>query len=145
MNFTSLGLILLICVCNGFPVQIFFDIENDVYFKLYKRDSLTNYTIIHQNISESLPLDSFDPKIPTRICIHGYLASSGTIDQFREAFLNAGDFNFIIVDWTRGAFNVNYYVSKARITLVSKRYIIDLFIKVYKTNTIDRSQTNWHI
>lgn len=97
MRLTAIVFVLSLCVLDTFAGKVFFDTEKDVFFKLYKRENPTNFTILNQNSSQnSFPLDSFDPEIPTRICIHGYLASSGTIDQFREAFLDAGEFNFIV-------------------------------------------------
>lgn len=122
MRLTAIVAVLLLVACNVSSVKVFFDVEKDVFFKLYKRDNPTNFTILNKNSSGTYPLDSFDPNIPTRICIHGYLAKKKSIDRFREAYLNVGDFkfiNYILVDWTKGAFNVNYYVSKGRITLVS--------------------------
>lgn len=126
MHSIVIAAILLLCVGNSFSGKIFFEIEKDVFFKLYDRNNPENFTILnHKHYLESSPAESFEPKLPTRICIHGYLATEAYIDRFRKAYLNVGDFNFISVDWSRGAFNPNYYVSKDRIKYVSKTFPAD--------------------
>lgn len=109
--------ILLICVCSvhGFTK---FNANKDVILKLYKRESPTNFIVLNENNSTSF--DAFDPTLPTRIFAHGFSSSSITIENFRDAYLSAGNFNFIAIDWTISARHVNYFVVKTRMKSVSK-------------------------
>lgn len=61
--------ILSVYKCNAF------DANEDVIFKLYKRDNPTTFTLLRINDERSIPNDTlFDPELPTRIHIHGFLA-----------------------------------------------------------------------
>lgn len=79
----------------------------DVEFKLYKRESPTTYSVLKKNDWNPLKKPYFSKKIdndlPTRIYIHDYQVTDETIDRYREEILNFGNFNFIIVDWKKGA------------------------------------------
>lgn len=120
LNFLISSILLFnLCHCCKSSLSKF-DVDTDTIFKLYKRENLTNSHVLNKNESDEFSLDSLNLKIPTRIYAHGYLASKKSIKKFRDAFLNAGDFNFIAIDWTKGADNVNYFVAKARMKRVSK-------------------------
>lgn len=98
-----------------------FDADEDVIFKLYKRDNPTKYTILRINSERSiLNYTLFDPKLPTRIHVHGFLAKEEIIDRYREVYLSVGDYNFIVIDWLEGAFTLNYYMAKRRVSDVSE-------------------------
>lgn len=98
-----------------------FDADEDVIFKLYKRDNPTKYTILRINSERSILNDTlFDPKLPTRIHVHGFLAKEEIIDRYREVYLSVGDYNFIVIDWLEGAFTLNYYMAKRRVSDVSE-------------------------
>lgn len=106
-------LLLLVSVCNAF------DADEDVLFKLYKRDSPKKFTILDVNRSRIVSDARFDPELPTRIHIHGFLPKDEIIDRYRDLYLNNGDYNFIVVDWSEGAFTVNYYLARRRVKEVS--------------------------
>lgn len=122
--------ILLFHLCHCFNSK--FDVDTDTIFKLYKRENLTKFHVLNKNESDEFCLDSLDLQIPTRIYTHGYHATKKSIKKFRDAFLNAGDFNFIAIDWTKGADNVNYFVAKSRMKRVSKNGIIFEMVKCYQ-------------
>lgn len=133
MHSTSLILCLILtinCVCNCRA----FDADEDVIFKLYTRENLKNFTILKLDESRSIENDLFDPQLPTRVHVHGFLALERIIDRYREAYLSVGDYNFIVVDWLKGAYTLNYFMAKRRIKDVREiingtRASFDLFIK----------------
>lgn len=101
-----------------------FDADEDVIFKLYKREisreNPTNFTVIRINNQRKIPNDTlFDPDLPTKIHIHGFLAKEEIIDRYRQVYLSVGDYNFIVVDWMEGAFTLNYFMAKRRVKDVS--------------------------
>lgn len=108
-----------------------FDADEDVLFKLYKRENPTNFTILTINGSHLITGDTYDPGLLTRIHIHGFLPKKEIIDRYREVYLSVGDYNFIVVDWSEGAFTLNYYWAKRRVKDVSVKLI---FIKVNEEN-----------
>lgn len=107
-----LFLFLLVC-CKAF------DADEDVLFKLYKRDNPNRFTILSVDHSRIIADDLFDPELPTRIHIHGFLPKDEIIDRYRDLYLSHGDYNFIVVDWTEGAYTVNYYLAKRRVKEVN--------------------------
>lgn len=108
-----------------------FDADEDVIFKLYTRDNPTKFTvlsILNVNGSRSVSDDSFDPSLQTRIHIHGFLPKEEIIDRYRQVYLSVGDYNFIVVDWTEGAYTLNYYYAKKRVKDVSSKTKITFFL-----------------
>lgn len=97
-----------------------FDADEDVIFKLYKRDEPTKFIVLKINGERLNSTNPFDPELPTRVHIHGYLAEEEIIDRYRQAYLSIGDYNFIVVDWLEGAFTLNYFKAKKRVSEVSK-------------------------
>lgn len=63
---------------------------------------------------------NFDPIRPTRIFVHGYKSDTDLMDSYAQAYLNAGNFNFIAVDWLAGASTWNYLTAKDRVPEVGK-------------------------
>lgn len=111
----------------GFCESIGFDADEDVIFKLYKRDNPTNYTVLTINHERSIPNGTlFDPNLPTKIHIHGYLAKEEIIDRYRQVYLSVGDYNFIVVDWLEGAFTLNYFMAKHRVKDVSRKIRMEI-------------------
>lgn len=51
---------------------------------------------------------NWHPFRPTRIFIHGYYSDQGTLMSYARAYLERGDFNFIAINWLRGAKTINY-------------------------------------
>lgn len=106
-------LILFVFTCDAF------DADEDVIFKLYKREDAKNFTVLALNESRTISNDTFEPQLPTRIHIHGFLPKEEIIDRYRQVYLNAGDYNFIVVDWSEGASTINYISAKNRVNAVS--------------------------
>lgn len=94
-----------------------FDVENDVIFRLYTRGEDKMYYALKANDDEA-PISNtpFNPNRPTRIFVHGFRSKPKVIVRYAEAYLKLGDFNFIAVDWTKGASTYNYYSAKGRVS-----------------------------
>lgn len=121
MKLISVSLaILLLCVCKNKS----FSLYESMSFRLYKRELLTTFTLLNKNASELVKNELFDPKLPTRMYIHGYFGSEQGIENYSQHFLNVSDYNFIAIDWTKGARTINYYIAKARVPLVSSLFFI---------------------
>lgn len=123
--------VLLLCVSIlvfGVCFSKAFNADEDVIFKLYKRDNPTVFTVLQINQERSISNDSlFDPELPTRIHVHGFLAKEEIIDRYRQVYLSVGDYNFIVVDWLEGAFTLNYFMAKRRVKDVSEMWFSVLF------------------
>lgn len=76
--------------------------ERDMKFVLTTRTE--KGTVINMTM-ESIESSSFDRNHPTRITIHGWNGdgTSGVNELVIDEYLKKGDFNCIMVDWSRGA------------------------------------------
>lgn len=114
--------VLLFNVYHTDAFDLAFDADEDVIFRLYKREESATFSRLTINGDRSLSNDTlFDPKIPTKIHIHGYWGKEEIIDRYREVYLSVGDYNFIVIDWLEGAVTINYLLAKKRIKDVSER------------------------
>ncbi|KAG5338384.1 LIPP lipase, partial [Acromyrmex charruanus] len=87
------------------------------------------YTRNNPEIGQQLIIDDMDsvkksfwnPNHPTRFVTHGWHGNcDGGCTQIRDAFLNVGDYNIILIDW-RDAANHLYAISVKSAPLVSQR------------------------
>lgn len=101
------------------------DVEKYLFFRLYTREEPLIYKLreeyqeLNADNLPSISPTSFNPNRPTRIFIHGFRGKEKVILRYKEAYLNLGDFNFIAVDWTKGAATYNYLKAKNRVQSVS--------------------------
>lgn len=100
-----------------------FEANEDVQFELYTRESRKVYEVLDTHGEPQIAGSRFDASRPTRIFVHGYRSKRKVIDRYSEAYLNAGDYNFIAVNWIEGASTVNYYTAKGRVKDVSKKHV----------------------
>lgn len=63
---------------------------------------------------------NFNLSRPTRIFVHGFYSDSELMESYAKAYLNAGDFNFIAVDWLAGAKTLNYPKARHRVREVGE-------------------------
>lgn len=63
---------------------------------------------------------NWHPARPTRIFVHGYYSTEGTLTEYAEAYLNRGDFNFIGINWLKGAKTINYVRARHRVREVGE-------------------------
>lgn len=92
-----------------------FEANEDVQFELYTRDNRKIYEVIDTHGEPAIANTRFQATRQTRIFVHGYRSKRKVIDRYSEAFLNAGDYNFIALNWIEGASTVNYYTAKGRV------------------------------
>lgn len=97
-----------------------YDPKKDVKFLLYTRKNPTESQRIILNDETSLKKSNFNVTNPTRLLIHGWDTSNpagadmnllGTMG--RQAYLSAGDFNVVVVDWMACAQTINYLAACA--------------------------------
>lgn len=100
-------------------VRCDFDVEKDLIFRLYTREQIAVPFALKTSGSPLVSETTFNANRPTRIFIHGFKSKSKVIDHYPEPILSLGDFNFIAVDWTKGAQTNNYFVAKRLIRPVS--------------------------
>lgn len=98
-----------------------FDIENDLVFRLYTHEYPTGYSVLKANLE---PPNTFNPNRPTRFFIHGFKSSEPVLIRYKDAFLKAGNYNFIAVDWINGANTLNYLKAKGHVKPVSLNPIL---------------------
>lgn len=114
-----------------------FDVKRDVSFEMHCRSSnqstKTTLNDIDLNVldDKNFIFDSdqdiigvknctwnWNPNRPTRIFIHGYYSNRETFMQYAEAYLNRDDYNFIAINWLRGAKTINYVKARHRVQKV---------------------------
>lgn len=130
MQFLTIIIISLFCI----PINCGkFNPTNDIICEIYSRDSklFRNLTlqVLNETRQESKSIWfngdiendlQFDPKRPTRVFIHGYYSNRDTIQEYANAYLETGDFNFIAIDWLAGAQTLDYRKARSRVRTVGK-------------------------
>lgn len=114
-NMRRIDAMLLTLIVALLPLGNAFDANEDVQFELYTRESRKIYEVLDTHGEPAIAGSRFQATRPTRIFVHGYRSKRKVIDRYSEAFLNAGDYNFIAVNWIEGASTVNYYTAKSRV------------------------------
>lgn len=104
-----------------------FDADADISFRLFTRNGSVSYTVLTPANQPPIAETPFDVNRPTRIFVHGFRSKQKTLNRYSDAFMKAGDYNFIAVDWTKGANVYNYYSAKGRVKHVSINGIYCLF------------------
>lgn len=88
-------------------------------------------------LHRSTKLDGFLDDVPIKVLIHGYIASRyhSSIEPIKKAYLNAGNVNLMIVDWSQASYQM-YEVSRSLTSQVAIRIarILDEFLQI---NDID--------
>lgn len=119
-----------------------FDAKKHVLYEMYCRFSNeTTATTLHEidmNIlrNENLVVEgegdnrtvtsvqncrwNWHPNRPTRLFIHGYYSDQDTLKKYAKAYLKRDDFNFIAINWLKGAQTINYVKARYRIMEVGK-------------------------
>ncbi|GAB0092136.1 phospholipase A1-like [Sergentomyia squamirostris] len=95
----------------------FFNPETDVHFLLFTQSNPTNAQTVIRNNAASLAASNFNPSHPTRFLHHGWNGSPNANSQtmVRDAYLQHGNFNVFIVDWSAGAGTINYITARNRV------------------------------
>ncbi|XP_053985508.1 pancreatic triacylglycerol lipase-like [Hylaeus volcanicus] len=79
------------------------DLENRVFFYLYTRENPKDFEQLKVDDIDMLKRSKFDASKPTKFITHGWINSymSKACVAIRDAFLQHGDYNVIVVDWSR--------------------------------------------
>lgn len=128
VRLTSSVCIIFALILSIVYVNDAFDIEKDLVFRLYTREEPVMYYALNGNGSPPIPETTFKPNRPTRIFVHGFRSKGKVIIRYKDAYLGVGDYNFIAIDWIKGASTYNYYSAKGRVQAVSycfKRFILN--------------------
>ncbi|KAG4073150.1 hypothetical protein HA402_002539 [Bradysia odoriphaga] len=91
---------------------------NDIIFRLFTRrnSGQNDGQIIRIYNNNDLTNSNFNFNHQTRFRIHGWSEGGNrTGSSFRNAFLNRGEYNVIIVDWGAGAGTPNYVLARSRV------------------------------
>lgn len=92
--------------------------EKDVIFQLYTRANPNNAQNLTLHDKNGLINSHFNPKLPTRMFIHGWYSEGLLTPRFANAYLTKGDFNFIAVNWQKGSDILNYLQARQNIKIV---------------------------
>lgn len=98
---------------NDMGVQPLFDSDNDVVFTLFTRKNPeVGQTIIYRSLT-SIEESNYDKTKPLRVICHGWFNNldSEFSTLVRKAYLKAGDFNVIVIDWSKGGNHVYYPIA----------------------------------
>lgn len=95
-----------------------------VYFRLYTPTNRTSHLELRTSDSGSgsthtISSTKFDPRWPTRVFVHGFLSDDTVISQYRDTYLQRGDYNFIAVDWVQAAGTYNYITAKGHVPFIA--------------------------
>lgn len=96
-----------------------FNANTDTFFVLFTRRNPLAGQIISFDAA-GVRNSNFDPSRPTRFIVHGWNNNGGSDVniQIRDAYLRAGEFNVIVVDWGAGAQTINYISARNRVNEV---------------------------
>lgn len=119
-----------------------FDSKKDVFYEMYCRFSnvstvttlddidiniLKNDNFVVNGENETRTMSgvrncrwNWHPNRPTRLFIHGYYSDEDTLKNYARAYLERDDFNFIAINWLKGAKTINYVKARHRIMEVGK-------------------------
>lgn len=131
--------ILLLCVSNLASAGKF-DAKKHVSYEMYCRNNMfaTRTTLYDINVlkHENLVINgagdnrtvtgvkncgwNWNPNRPTRLFIHGYYSDEALLQRYARAYIERDDFNFIAINWLRGARTIDYIKARHRIMEVGK-------------------------
>lgn len=97
-----------------------FNAAADVRFILFTVNNRNAGQTIAINNAGQLSASHYNAAWPTRFIIHGWNSNGGSQvnTAIRNAYLNRGSFNVIVVDWGAGAQTANYAAARDRINPV---------------------------
>ncbi|XP_060827402.1 pancreatic lipase-related protein 2 [Bombus pascuorum] len=95
------------------------DVDRDIEYLLFTRRNPTCGTTLNISDPYSLRKSNFNDRYPTVIFIHGYSGSAraGSATAIRDVYLKRGEYNIILVHWTKLA-GLPWYVTAVRNTRI---------------------------
>lgn len=111
-------------------------------FLLFTRSSAPKYEeLILTDQHKKCSWESFCRRKQTKLIIHGYMDSveKQWVKDMVAALLKHGDYNVIVVDWRRGAREINYLRSVANIRVVGAQVaqLLTVLRNVYNIDPMD--------
>lgn len=118
-----------------------FNFLYDIIFELHSNSSSIQQMTLSNldgRVGRANPHDpskilTFDYRRPTRIFIHGFYSNRDTLDAYAKAYREAGDYNFIAINWLEGAVTLNYKRARDRVKIVGETVarFIDYLVNEY--------------
>lgn len=139
MRSPALSLLLSLSLVYG-AVHAAFIADKHIFYEMYGRSSNRSVTVTLRDIELNVLDNSnfvlaqadnqilgvrncqwnWSPGRPTRVFIHGYYSDRKTFMKYAHAYLRRGDYNFIAINWLRGARTLNYFTARRRVELVGE-------------------------
>lgn len=109
--------------------KINFTPERDVDILLFQNQIHLGRISTNSHDLKDLPIINFNPNLPTRVIVPGWLSSRNSTfpKETVRAYLKKGDFNVIVVDWSKGSSTKNYWIARRRIPSVAE--VLSKFLK----------------
>lgn len=100
-------------------IEPMFTPETDTAFLLFTRNNRNAAQRLTRD-ANAIRASNFNVNWPVRLLIHGFNSgpSSGVNTATTTSYLNRGDFNVIVVDWSIGAATINYVTARNRVPQV---------------------------
>ncbi|XP_011644471.1 pancreatic triacylglycerol lipase-like [Pogonomyrmex barbatus] len=116
------------------------EVPKRVFFYLYTRDNPTKPEQLYVDDEDTLKKSKFDPARPTRLVTHGWINSrnSTACTLIRDAYLQHGDYNVIVIDWSTISIRPYIWASR-RVPLVGR--FVSTMINFLVKHGMDPSQT----
>lgn len=109
-------------------------IESNVTLYLYTRGS-------DRNVVTCNDIGTFNTKWPTVVLSHGWKSESSDMDHIKDAYLSAGDYNVISVDWSPVANNILYPQVTEDLVIVG-RFVARFLDCLVESHGLDLSKTH---
>lgn len=100
----------------------FFSAKDDVRFELFTPNNPTEPNLLVPDNSTTVKNSNFNPKLPTRILVHGWNSQGLLTPRFAEAYLVNGkhEVNFIALNWQKGSDTLDYFAARNRVMEVGQ-------------------------
>uniref|UniRef100_A0AAG5DKD9 Lipase domain-containing protein n=1 Tax=Anopheles atroparvus TaxID=41427 RepID=A0AAG5DKD9_ANOAO len=114
-----------------------FSARRDVRFYLYTPLNIVDAHVFSVETVDTLMRSFYNSSHPVRVIIHGWYnnASSLVIQGIKDAYLDAGDYNVIGVDWAVGA--GESYFRASQYTIAVGLVVADLINQLVRSNLTD--------
>ncbi|KAL0123781.1 hypothetical protein PUN28_005949 [Cardiocondyla obscurior] len=116
------------------------EVASRVFFYLYRKDNPAEPSMLYVDDEAALKNSHFDPAKPTRFVTHGWMNSRNSVacTSVRDGYLQHGDYNVIVIDWSSISIRPYVWASK-RVVLVG-RFVASM-INFLMKHGMDSSQT----
>lgn len=122
-------------------LQAPFQPERDVTFRLYTRKNREWPDFLSSDDKDKVLESNFNSDDPVRLLVHGWWSteSQSALRDIKDAYLDHGDYNCIIVDWKLGAYRTIGKAQKAGIE--TGKHVANFIQFLIKTTNIDMNNT----